>query len=250
MNIYLDLETIPLQSEAMKAELRADHMTELDAQMAAVKAPGNYKDQAKIDEYISAEKAKLQAGADAAFEQAILKTSFDGGLGQICVIGWAIDDGPAQTMAVRDLSREAESEVIAGWFANLIAAYRPTNMPRFIGHNVIGFDFPFLWKRAMVLGIKPPAILPRNPKPWGDTVVDTMTLWDSQQRAGGSMAKLCKLMGIPGKGDIDGSKVWPYVQAGRIAEVAEYCAGDVERTRAMFKRMTFAEPEKRALEAA
>ena len=49
---------------------------------------------------------------------------------------------------------------------------------------------------------------------------------------------------------MDGSKVWPMVQAGQIAEVADYCAGDVERTRAMFKRMTFADTEKRALEAA
>ncbi len=53
------------------------------------------------------------------------------------------------------------------------------------------------------------------------------------------MAKICKALGIDGKGDIDGSKVWDYVQAGRIAEVAEYCKGDISRTLAMYKRFNF-----------
>jgi predicted PolB exonuclease-like 3'-5' exonuclease len=68
-----------------------------------------------------------------------------------------------------------------------------------------------------------------------------MVQWDSQQRAGGSMDRLCRLLGIPGKGDISGADVWPMVQSGRIQEVAKYCRDDVERTRAMHKRMTFAE---------
>lgn len=33
--------------------------------------------------------------------------------------------------------------------------------------------------------------------------------------------------------------VWDFVRAGRIADVATYCAGDVERVRAIHKRMTF-----------
>jgi 3'-5' exonuclease len=111
----------------------------------------------------------------------------------------------------------------------------------YVGHNVIGFDFPFLWKRSMVLGVRPPAYLPRNPSPYrSEMVYDTMLLWDPTQRAGGSMDRICKLMGLPGKGDISGADVWPMVKAGDIAAVSEYCRGDVERTRAMYKRMTFA----------
>ena len=63
------------------------------------------------------------------------------------------------------------------------------------------------------------------------------------QRAGGSMDRLCRLLGIPGKGDISGADVWPMVKAGKLAEVAEYCRGDVERTRALYNRMTFHEPQ-------
>ena len=50
---------------------------------------------------------------------------------------------------------------------------------------------------------------------------------------------------IPTKGseldgeEIDGSKVWDFVQAGRIDEVAEYCEADVERVRQVHRRLTF-----------
>ena len=58
---------------------------------------------------------------------------------------------------------------------------------------------------------------------------------------------ICEALGIPGKGsefddpedEIEGAKVWDAVAAGRIADVARYCNGDVERTRLMHKRMIF-----------
>jgi hypothetical protein len=37
--------------------------------------------------------------------------------------------------------------------------------------------------------------------------------------------------------------VWDYVQAGRIAEVADYCADDVRKVWAVYQRMTFARAE-------
>jgi hypothetical protein len=36
-----------------------------------------------------------------------------------------------------------------------------------------------------------------------------------------------------------GADVWPYVQAGRLDEVAEYCRQDVRRVREIYQRMTF-----------
>lgn len=158
------------------------------------------------------------------------------------MVGWAVDDGPAQSYAVGDLSRDHERRLLQDWFTTLEELYRPTDMPRFIGHNIIGFDLPFLWKRAMILGVKPPPMIPRNPSKYrSDSAVDTMLLWDQEQRAGGSMDRICRLMGLEGKGDMDGSQVWPEVQAGNIAKVATYCQTLTgERTRAMYKRMIFA----------
>lgn len=218
--LYFDLETIPAQDPSVRAELAA-----------AVTAPAQYKKPESIAEWLGENREKEA-------EAAWLKTSFDGGVGHVCVIGWAVGDDEPQAYSVSAIGdRDAERKCIEDFFCAVTDAGHST----FVGHNLIGFDLPFLWKRCMVLGIKPPAFFPRNPKPWSELVVDTMLLWDATQRAGGSMDRICRLMGIPGKGDISGADVWPLVQAGRIAEVAEYCRGDVARTRSMHRRMTFAE---------
>lgn len=236
MNVFIDIETIPSQDPAVIEALREDMREELNEALAAVKAPGNYRDEAKIAAFIDDAKIKLMDEHEAAVEAAYLKTGLDGGAGQVCVTGWAFDDEPPKSLFTAD--GLDESAVLQTFFEHLADAYRPTNRMRFIGHNHVGFDLPFIWKRAMILGIKPPGCLPRNPKPWDDSVFDTMTEW-AGVRDRISMDKLCRALGIPGKGGISGKDVWPMVQAGRIAEVAEYCRGDVERTRAIYKRMTF-----------
>lgn len=237
MNIVIDIETVPAQDPAIIACLRADAQAELDEALAAVKAPANYKDEARIAAFESEARAKLSAEHEANIEAAYLKTSFDGGTGQVCVIGVAVDDEDPLSWWVDTQANEAD--VLRTFFVLLSGLHRPTNRMRFIGHNHVAFDLPFLWKRAMILGIKPPGCLPRNPKPWDDCVFDTMTEW-AGVRDRISMDKLCRALGIPGKGDISGKDVWPMVQAGRIEEVAAYCKQDVERTRAIYRRMTFA----------
>lgn len=218
---YFDIETIPSQLPGIRQEY-----------IDAAQAPGTYKKQESID-------AWLAENREAEGEAAWLKTSFDGGVGHACAIAWAIGDDKPQAFLTTNINdRKEEARMLRDFFCVLTDA-GPAHT--FIGHNIIGFDLPFLWKRAMVLNVKPPSFFPRNPKPWSELVRDTMLLWDGQQRAGGSMDRICRLMGIPGKGDISGADVWPMVKAGRISEVAAYCCGDVERTRAMYQRMTFAE---------
>jgi hypothetical protein len=225
VNLFFDIETIPCQWPGILDEFAAD-----------VTAPGQYKKPDSIAAWLAENR---QAEAEAAW----LKTSFDGGMGQICVIGCAVDEHEPWTMQVADLSAASEADLLSTWFAWMTTHHTGNHgtLPVLIGHNHIAFDIPFIWKRAMVHGIRPPMWLPRNPKPWSDTVQDTMLLWDSQQRAGASMERICRILGIPGKGDMDGSKVWPMVRDGRIDEVAEYCKQDVERTRDMYRRMTFAQ---------
>lgn len=216
---YFDIETIPSQDPTIRAELRA-----------AVTAPAKYSKPESIAEW-------LAANRDAEGDAQWLKTSFDGGAGQCVCIGFAVGDGPAHCYSVTDLSSESERKMLEDFFSALYDA----GHVQLVGHNIVGFDIPFLWKRAMVLGVKPPHNFPRNPKPWAENVCDTMTLWDATQRAGGSMDRLCKLLGIPGKGDFSGADVWPAIERGEFDRVAAYCRDDVARTRALHKRMTFAE---------
>jgi predicted PolB exonuclease-like 3'-5' exonuclease len=91
--------------------------------------------------------------------------------------------------------------------------------------------------------IKPPMFIPFNAKPWDESIFDTMTAWAGHGNRV-SLDKLCKIFNIPQKGseigeEINGSKVWDFYQAGRIADIAKYCEGDVDRTRQAYKRMTF-----------
>lgn len=241
MNIVFDIETIPLQDASLIAELKAEHFAKLPEIMAAVKAPGNYRDEAKIAEYVASERAKIEAGHGAEFDEWHLKTSFDGGLGQACCIGFAVDDAPAFCYYVKDSSAAEERQMFEAFFSHILDARSIGDRLVFIGHNSNAFDIPFIWKRCIVLGVEPPMFFPRDPKPWGESTFDTMIAWNGVgSRAGGSMDRICKILGLPGKGGMDGSQVWPMFQAGRIKEIAAYCAGDVERTRAMHARMTFA----------
>ena len=63
-------------------------------------------------------------------------------------------------------------------------------------------------------------------------------MWSSDSQKRVSMDKLCRALGIPGKGDFDGSMVastWPTDPEKVIA----YCKEDVERTRQIFNRLTW-----------
>lgn len=223
MNIYFDIETIPCQLAGIKEELAA-----------AVTAPAQFKKPESIAEW-------LRDNREAEAEQAWLKTSFDGGLGQICCIGWAIDDGAPMSRNVTSSDSAEEADMLRNWFHSLTSARHIADRQVFIGHNSNGFDIPFIWKRSIVLGVKPPIWFPRDPKPWAESTFDTMISWNGiGAKAGGSMDRICKILGIPGKEGMDGSQVWPAFQEGRHDEIAAYCRDDVARTRAMHLRMTFA----------
>ncbi len=74
-------------------------------------------------------------------------------------------------------------------------------------------------------------------KAWMFGVHDTMVEWaGSRDRI--SLDRLCKVFGIEGKGDITGADVYPMYKEGRIDEISQYCAHDVDITRAVYKRMT------------
>lgn len=239
MNIYLDIETIPGSSDALMESLRADAQKEKEA----VRAPSNYKDEAKIAEYIAGKHAEI----DASMEDKRRRTSLDGMFGSIACICYAIDDGEVFSV---DLNTSGdEKTMLENFYSRLIdqasIAYNGgmTEMDvTFVGHNVAGFDLQFLKHRSIILGVKPPKSVSKAfaAKAWDKCIADTMLMWSPDREKRVSMDKLCKALGIPVKGGFDGSMVadtWPKEPEIVIA----YCKGDVERTRAMFRRLTFVE---------
>ena len=109
----------------------------------------------------------------------------------------------------------------------------------FVGHNILDFDLRFIYQRSIIHQIKPSRDLPfarfRNAP-----IYDTMQEWSKWGREHASLDTLSKALGIPSpKETLDGSKVYPYYRAGKIAEIIEYCKRDVDSTRQVYRRLTF-----------
>lgn len=242
--LYIDIETIPAQRPDILAEIREACAEELQAALAAIAPPANYKDPAKIAEWDAtvrpAKEAEARAAAEAKEDESYRRTALDGAFGQVCAVGYVFGDGIPEVIAGMD-EAEVLGEVAHRLRSPKVNAFDCT----VVGHNVVGFDLRFLTQRSIVRGIRPPAVLSRAAaaKPWeADKVYDTMVQWaGTGSRI--SLEKLCKALDIPSsKGDLDGSKVWDYVKAGRLQEVADYCRRDVEAVRQVHQRMTFARP--------
>ena len=217
MKIYIDIETIPTQNEDLQTYICEN-----------LKPPANFKNQETIDKWLTENK-----------DEAVNKTSLDGAFGEIVVIGVAIND-EEPVLFYREDWQSSDREIdILTRFNNYLRKHtnKSTTAPQFVGHNITKFDDRFILQRLIVNNIKPYYTSNRN------NTYDTMIEWAGygNKERYPSLDKLCKVLGIEQKGDIDGSKVWQYVQDGRIAEVAEYCAKDVERVRQIYKRMTFME---------
>jgi len=217
--ITMDIETIPAQRDDLKAYI-ADKVTH----------PGNISKAETIAKW-------NEESRPAAVEEAINKSGLDGAFGQIVCFSLAFNnDEPVscinmdEKVTLAELNQCFERIAPSDFFTTAI-----------VGHYVSGFDLRFLFQRFIVNKIKPNPILVRaiQAKPWeSDKVFDTMI-----QFAGIgnriSLDKLCLALGLPGKGDISGTDVWPMVQAGKFDEVAAYCCDDVRKTRDVYKRMTF-----------
>lgn len=215
--LYLDIETIGAPSAELAEEIAA-----------SITAPGNYKKPETIAEWERDTKPGL-------VKEALAKTSLNGVAGKIICIGWTWNDGEARSGLDTD-----ERALIDGTF-HLITESRPEgfNRPVIVGHNVASFDIRFLWQRAFVLGVKLPAWFPRDPKAWDQNIHDTMQIWGGA-RDYVSLDTLCKAMGMPGKGNIDGSHIQGMWERGEHEAIAAYCMADVERVRAVHQRMLLA----------
>jgi len=216
MILTFDLETLPTNDPAIIDELAK-----------GIKPPATHKKQETIDAWMIENK-------ESALKELVAKTSFDGALGRIACIAWSIDDRPVCVAG----DEQSEIEAIEEFYSYIESECDHGVI--FCGHNLAGFDLPFLKHRSIIHGIKPPKSLLQamNAKPWDSCIADTMLMWSSDSQKRASMDKLCKALGIQGKEGFDGSMVaetW-HVDP---QKVIEYCKDDVRRTSAIYKRINF-----------
>ncbi len=220
-NLYIDLETIPDQAPGA-----------FDRIYDAIKPPGNIKKPESIEKWM------VENGSAAAAE-AHQKTSFNGLYGEICSIAWAIDDGEIIGNCRRPDTTEAW---LLQHFFDCIAQETKSGEgehPRltWIGHNVIDFDLRFLKQRAIVNDVRPPFIIPADARHGSNDVFDTMKAW-AGWKGYVSQDALCDALGIDGKGDMDGSEVWPAYQRQEYDTIQEYNINDVRIVRELYQRMS------------
>jgi len=107
-----------------------------------------------------------------------------------------------------------------------------------VGHNIIGFDLPFIFQRCLANNI---AV-----KPFIDLsefrvqgVFDTMRGWWLGGRNRVALDDIAWALGIESSktGEVEGSKVFELYQAERLAEIREYNLNDVRVTRKVYERM-------------
>lgn len=210
--LYLDIETLPTEDPAVIARI-AETIT----------PPKTITKPESIAAWMADKK-------EAAVAEAVHKTGLDGAKGRVLCIGYAFDNEPV-TVACGD----TEAATLERFMRDLTASGN-MSLPTIVGHNVIKFDLRFIVQRCIVNGVVLPRGFPRDPKPWGGEVDDTMTMW-AGARDTVSLDDLCFALGLPGKADIDGSMVAQLYRDGELNKILEYCADDVERTRAVHRRM-------------
>lgn len=172
------------------------------------------------------EKASFRA-KPLTFEEYRDKTGTNGAFGRIVCLAYAIDDEPVGCLT------GDERDILAKFWDMA----KTTEL--FIGHNIIEFDLKFIYQRSIVLKVKPTKDL-SFARYRHDVIFDTMCEWGKWGKNGDSLDVLAHALGIPSsKEDLDGSKVWPYYQEGKIDEICEYCKRDVAVNREVYKRMVF-----------
>lgn len=214
--LYLDIETIPTEDPSVMASI-AD----------SISPPGNISKAETIAAWEAEKKPALVT-------EAVARTALSGLHGRVCCIGWAWDDGAPKSV----LFPESEFTTLTTAFARISLDAPQWGNPVIIGHNVANFDIRFLWQRAFVHGAAVPSWLPRNVKPWSNEVFDTMAAWAGTGTI--SLDNLCKALGVPGKGEVDGSMVAGMWQRGEFDAIQEYCRSDVERVRNVHRKMRLA----------
>jgi len=215
----MDIETIPTEDESVIKQITD-----------SIKPPGNIKKAETIEEWEKNDKPQ-------AVKDAIQKTALNGAYGRIACIGIAIDDSD-----IRCASELDEAKILRGVFDFMEDEYAESRIggrPVFIGHNLTDFDLRFIFHRAVILGVKPPAFFPINARSWSTEIFDTMTYWAGHGNRI-SLDNLCKALGIEGKStEYTWENVYPSFKAGDFSAIGEYCMSDVDKARQIYKRLTF-----------
>lgn len=247
-NVFIDIETIPSQGgyegylaeakdnfKAPSSLTKAQACIDLGLDSATTKTTSKDESIRLWCEKFSEEKAPEVA------ESEWRKEALDGAKGELWSIAWSIDGKMKQIDRGEIESLESEFDFLCRFNESLesqLTSDKSHNIQQanFIGHNVV-FDIKFILHRSIILGVKPVCELPFDGYHNRDYFCTSKAWAGIRDRI--SLDNLCKALGLSGKGDIDGSKVWDALKDGRYGDVAEYNIDDVEKVIQAHKKLTF-----------
>jgi hypothetical protein len=168
------------------------------------------------------------------------------------VLSIAVDVGPIPGFTIEGLTQDqteyvfgidaegneqAEARLLTD-FVSLMSDF-DVECDVIVGHNIIGFDLPFIFQRCIVhnIAVRPFVNL-------GDYnvrgVFDTMRVWCCGDRRGrAALDDIAWTLGIESSKteDVEGSRIFELYHAGKLAEIREYNLNDVRLTRKVYERM-------------
>ena len=133
-------------------------------------------------------------------------------------------------------NEEDEKRALQGFF-DLLRDFDPDS-DEIVGHNIIGFDLPFIFQRCLVNNIPV--------QPFVDLsefhvrgVFDTMHRWWLGAKRFVSLDDIAWALGIESSktAEAEGSKVFEMYQAGKLPQIREYNLNDIRVTRKVYERM-------------
>lgn len=197
--IFLDIET-------QASEAKPD--------VSEVKVPASYK---KPESILAYQEEHL--------EEYWMKTALDPFEGRIYCVGITHDN----LEDIVSLHGDTEKDTLL-----LVKEYLERfPFGKIVAHNGNEFDFRWLFLRSIKHGLKDLALAFSGKSTY--ELVDTMRMADgSAWKTMASLDKLCKLIGIEGKGDINGSMVPQMILQGKGKEVQEYCKDDIYKLRKVY----------------
>jgi len=143
--------------------------------------------------------------------------------------------------------RAVESLALDGYSEESLAREFWTRAERFPGclvtFNGRRFDFPVLELAALRYGIAAPAHFSEGATRARYSTERHLDLFDYLTNFGasgglrGGMDLLLKMIGLPGKMEIDGAQVQELYEQGRLEEIHRYCRNDVVQTYFLFLRV-------------
>jgi len=215
--LFLDIETVPAFSEYSQLSERMQKLWNKKSERLSA-----YN--TTPEEAISPEQLYARAGIYAEFGKII------------CISVGAFLKGE---LRIKSFSGHDERAVLTEFAELLNKRYnRPEHL--LCAHNGKEFDFPYMARRMLVLGIPIPQILDLSgKKPWEVNHLDTMELWKfGDYKNFTSLDLLAAIFEIPTpKDDIDGSQVGDvYYKENDLPRIEHYCTKDVLTVAQIFRK--------------